>query len=207
MGKLKQLAAGVVTLIVAATAPAQGNDVLQRAFDASYTAETSANYTDAIAALTSVYEATSYPLNLRLGWLQYQAKDYAGAAAYYQKAVELRPYSIEAKFGYVKPLAALEKWDAVLRQYQAILAIDEQNTQANYWAASILYNRKEYAKAAKYLTRVVNLYPFDYSSSTLLAWTYLNLGESNSASALFSHALLIKPGDSSALEGLGKIRN
>jgi tetratricopeptide (TPR) repeat protein len=120
--------------------------------------------------------------------------------------VELKPYAIEAKFGYVKPLAALEKWDEVLGQYRAILAIDEQNTQANYWAASILYNRKEYKTAAKCLTRVVNLYPFDYSGSILLAWTYLKMGEPNDARVLFGKALMMRPNDSSATEGLGLLK-
>ncbi|WP_262706461.1 hypothetical protein [Hymenobacter metallilatus] len=36
------------------------------------------------------------------------------------------------KFGLIKPLNSLNQVDKMLATYQAILRIDEQNTQANY---------------------------------------------------------------------------
>ncbi|MFX4439369.1 tetratricopeptide repeat protein, partial [Acinetobacter baumannii] len=87
-----------------------------------------------------------------------------------------------------------------------ILKIDAQNVTANYWAGVMQYNRKKYEQAARHFEKVVNLYPFDYDSNHMLAWTYLNLGKNNDAKTLFNKALLIRPADSSSLEGLSKIK-
>ena len=177
---------------------------LQTAFSASYLSESKGNYAEAIAALTNVYDEKNYELNLRLGWLNYEAKNYPVSITYYQKAIDLRPYGIEARLGYVKPASALEKWDDVLAQYEAILKIDPQNTTTNYYAGMIYYNRKDYTKAASYFEKVVNLYPFDYTSSLMLGWSYLMLGKNADAKILFQKVLLISPGDASALDGIKK---
>lgn len=188
------------------SATAQQEAKLQAAFKESYTQEANKQYTSAITTLKNVYEEKSYELNLRIGWLYYLVKDYPQSQAYYQKAVNLKPYALEAKFGLLKPLTSLESWEKVLQLYEDILKIDPQNTFAGYWAGVIYYNRRKYEQAAKYFEKVVNLYPFDYDGNHMLAWTYLNLGRSNDAKILFNKALLAKPGDASCLEGLGKIR-
>ncbi|MBK6937312.1 MAG: tetratricopeptide repeat protein [Chitinophagaceae bacterium] len=185
---------------------AQQDAKLQAAFKESYSQETNKQYASAIATLKAVYEEKSYELNLRIGWLYYLNNDYPQSQTYYQKAVNLRPYAIEAKFGLLKPLISLQNWDKALQLYEDILNIDPQNTIAGYWAGIIYYYRRKYEQAAKLFEKVVNLYPFDYDGNHMLAWTYLNLGRSNDAKILFNKALLAKPGDASCLEGLGKIR-
>jgi len=52
----------------------------------------------------------------------------------------------------------------------------------------------------------VNLYPLDYDSVIMLAWTKLKLGKSNEAKVLFNHALTLRPNDKSAMEGLKLIK-
>jgi tetratricopeptide (TPR) repeat protein len=71
---------------------------------------------------------------------------------------------------------------------------------------SIYYGRKDFVKAEKYLEKVVNLYPFDYDSMVLYAWTNLKLGKTREAQVLFNKVLLIRPKDVSALEGLALIK-
>jgi len=71
---------------------------------------------------------------------------------------------------------------------------------------SILYGKKEYADADKYLEKVVNLYPFDYDSNILYAWTQYRLGKFREAQVLFHKVLMIRPNDPSALEGIGLIK-
>ena len=83
-----------------------------------------------------------------------------------------------------------------------MLKIDPQSTLANYRLGSIYYGRKEYSKAEKYLTKVVNLYPFDYDSVVLLAWTLLQTGQNGKAKELFYKALMYNPDSDSAKEGL-----
>ena len=174
------------------------------AFTTSYAAEAKADYAEAIAPLKAVYTGT-YEQNLRLGWLFFLAKNYTAAAAYYQKAVEQRPYAIEPKLGLIKPLNALGQVEKILGTYERILKIDPQNTQANYWTGVIYLNRKAYDQAARYFERVVNLYPFDYDSTISLAWAYLNLGKKADARALYTKALLIRPGDAAATAGLKRL--
>lgn len=179
---------------------------IQDAFENSYTLQEKANYTGAISAIKAVYDESSYEINLRLGWLSYLGGLFTESTAYYQKAIKLHPYAIEAKFGFVYPAAALGNWDQVMTQYFDILKIDPQNTLANYRMGSIYYGRLDYATAEKYLEKVINLYPFDYDSNILYAWTLFKLGKSREAQVLFNKVLLIKPKDSSALEGLGLIK-
>ncbi|MBF9141892.1 tetratricopeptide repeat protein [Hymenobacter properus] len=191
-------------LVCAAPAVAWAQADQATAFASSYAAEAKADYADAIAPIKAIYTGT-YEQNLRLGWLYFLAKNYTASAAHYQKAVEQRPYAVEPKFGLVKPLNALGQVEKMLNLYQDILKIDAQNTQANYWAGVIYLNRKSYAQAARYFERVVNLYPFDYDSTISLAWAYLNLGKKAEARALYTKALLIRPGDAAATAGLKRL--
>jgi tetratricopeptide (TPR) repeat protein len=156
--------------------------------------------------MKTIYKADSYIINIRLGWLYYLAKQYAESIKYYEKSIALKPYAIEARFGCVKPLSAIESWDKVKANYLEILKIDPQNTLANYWLGVIYYNRKDFVSATKLFEKVVNLYPLDYDSVIMLAWSKLNTGKSADATVLFNHALILRPNDSSALEGLKLIK-
>jgi len=178
----------------------------QSAFAKSYEYEKSSNYSAAINEVKSVYESADYFCNIRLGWLYYLNKNYHESIGYYNKAITLKPYAIEARFGCVKPLSAIESWDKVKEQYLQILKIDTQNTTANYWLGVIYYNRKDYVNANKLFEKVVNMYPLDYDSVIMLAWTKLNLGKPADARVLFNHALTIRPTDSSALNGLKMLK-
>lgn len=197
MDLVKSFATAILLLI---TLRAAAQDQLA-AFAASYAAEAKADYPAAITALRTGYAGT-YEQNLRLGWLYFLAKNYTVSSGYYQKAVEQRPYALEPKFGLVKPLNALNQVSQMQAQYAAILRIDPQNTQANYWLGVILLNQKAFDKATRYFEKVVNLYPFDYDANLSLAWCYLNLGRKTDARVLYSKALLIRPNDPTATAGL-----
>lgn len=195
----------VIFCVTTSTLQAQ-TDAMQDAFSNSYKLEAKADYTNSIAALKKVYDDKSYELNLRLGWLEYSAGMFTEAMAYYQKSIDLMPYSIEARLGYVAPAAAVGDWDKVIAQYKKILEIDPQNSIANYRMGMILYQRKDYQNAYNYFGKVVNLYPFDYSSLLMYAWTNYQLGKLREAKILFNKVLLYSPNDSSAKEGLGLIK-
>lgn len=185
---------------------AQSNAVLQKAFHNSYTDELNKNYTAAINDISPYYTDNSYELNIRLGWLHYLNQNYNASKNYYQKAVTLKPSSIEAKFGFVKPLSFLQSWDKVLEQYMAILKIDPQNTQACYWAGIIYYNRKQYDVSIRLFKTVATLYPYDYDGNHMLGWSLLMDGKKDEAKGYFEKALLIKPGDDSSTDGLSKCK-
>ncbi len=179
---------------------------IQEAFENSYSLEKKADYTNAIAALKAVYSEDSYEINLRLGWLNYLSGLFTESSAYYQKCIKLRPMAIEAKLGYVLPAAAIGNWDQVMAQYEDILKIDPQNTLVNYRVGMIYYGRSDYPTAEKYFEKVVNLFPFDYDSNIMYAWTEYKLGKLREAQVLFNKSLMMRPGDSSATEGLNLIK-
>ena len=206
METLKKTAIVAIIAFLYTGLMAQNPVSLQTAFVKSYEQEQSGNYSDAVNSLKAIYKADSYVINIRLGWLNYLAKQYTEAVSYYEKSIALKPYAIEARFGCVKPLSALENWEKVKLNYEQILKIDPQNTIANYWLGVIYYNRKDYANAIKLFEKTVNLYPLDYDSVIMLAWSKLNSGKSADAKVLFNQALILRPDDSSALSGLKLIK-
>src|SRR5450759_411581 len=185
---------------------AQDYTKLGAAFSESYTKEKSGKYVDAAMTLKSCYDANSYEINLRLGWLTYLQGQFTESMGYYNKAIELMPYAIEPRFGVVLPASSLGNWDMVIAQYNKILTIDPNNTVTLYRLGLISYDKKDYTQAYKYFEKVVNLYPFDYQSVVMLAWTNYKLGKTHDAKILFNKALLYSPDDASAKEGLSLIK-
>lgn len=195
-----------VTFVTIQISIGQTDAVTRSAFADSYKAELNGNYTVAVNQVKSVYQADSYNANARLGWLLLLSKQYTESVIFYEKAIRLKPYVLEARFGLIKALNALESWDKVKEQYESILKIDDQNTTALYWLGVLLYNRKDYDSAARNLEKIVNLYPMDYGSVIMLAWTRYYQGKSADARILFNQALLLSPDDASALSGLNLLK-
>jgi tetratricopeptide (TPR) repeat protein len=205
MKKIHLLLIGSVLTLGLNQAQAQ-NDKTAAGFSQSYEKETKKEYASAIASLKEVFDPKSYEVNLRLGWLQYEAGQYKESMASYQTAISLMPYSIEAKLGYVYPAAALGNMDLVVAQYSKVLSIDPQNTTANYRMGLIYYDKKDYQTAFSHLEKVVNLYPFGYDALLMYAWTNYQLGKTREAKVLFTKVLWLSPNDKSALEGLALIK-
>ncbi|WP_080057718.1 tetratricopeptide repeat protein [Spirosoma aerolatum] len=175
------------------------------AFKESYSYESKKEYKKAIAALSKAND-DSYEVNLRQGWLHYLAGLLTESVNYYQKAITQRPTSIEARLGYALPASALNNWDNVTEQYQAVLRLDPNNTVTNYRVGLMYYYRKEYKTAESYFQKVLKLYPFDHDSLLMLGWTKYMLGQGNEARVLFNRALLNTPTDSSATQGLAALK-
>jgi tetratricopeptide (TPR) repeat protein len=202
----KTLSSAIIGLLVLSSIHAQDYKATQDTFEKSYIYEYNGEYSKAIDGLKAIYSEESYEINLRLGWLTYLAGFFTESTAYYQKAIELKPLSIEAKLGYVYPASALGNWEQVKKQYNDILQIDAQNTTANYRLGSIYYGAEDYTTALKYFEKLVNLYPFDYDGLLMFAWTNLKLGKFREAEVLFNKVLMNRPNDESALEGLELIK-
>lgn len=204
--KIKSAFFFIVVFIFASTAYSQDLNAMKEAFANASTYEENKEYTKAIAEILSVYDASSYETNIRLGWLYYEYGSYTTSAQYYAKAIALMPYCIEARLGYVLPQKALGNWNLVKAAYEVILKIDPMNSYANYNMGLIAYNSKDYQTAYTYLEKVANLYPFDYDITMLYAWINFQMGKMREAKILFTKALLISPGDTSANEGLSLIK-
>jgi tetratricopeptide (TPR) repeat protein len=177
-------------------------ETLENAFAKSYELEKNKDFSSAANELKKVYDQASYEINLRLGWLLYNAGIFDESINYYSRARQLKPYSEEARFGLILPKAARGLWDEVIELYNQILEIHPNNTIAMYRLGMVYYQRKNYDKALPLFSRVVDLYPFDYDGLLMLAWTSYFLGNFNQAKVLFNKVKLYNPGDASANEGL-----
>jgi tetratricopeptide (TPR) repeat protein len=195
-----------ITGLPAQKLAAQDYSALQQAFATSYTLETAGDYSTAISTLKKVYDESSYELNARLGWLNYMAGQFSESTTYYSRAAAIMPYSIEARLGYALPASAMGNWDQVVNKYLEILKIDPANYTANYRLGLIYYGRKDYAEGIRYFEKIANMYPFDYDAIHMYGWSNYQLGKFREAKVLFNKTLLIRPADSSALEGLGLIK-
>ena len=196
----------VITLITATHSHAQYSESVLKTFQQNYALEKSGDYKKAIQQIMAVYQAESYEMNLRLGWLHYNAGMWNESKQYYGRALDLLPYSEEARFGIILPLAAQASWDEVIKYYNQILANNPGNTVALYRLGMVYYGRKEWVQAARNFQKVVDLYPFGYDGLLMMAWTNLQLGKTREAKVLFNKVLLYSPGDASALEGLSLLK-
>ena len=176
------------------------------AFQESYIQEATGDFSSAINSLKAVYDEKSYEVNVRLGWLSYEAGLFTESVAYYNKAIDLMPYAIEPRFGVVYPGAAMGNWSMVITQYNKILEISPNNSIAMHRLGLIYYGRKDYESARKNFEKVVNLFPFDYDGLTMLAWSHFQLKNFRESKVLFQKALLHTPTGTSALEGLDLLK-
>lgn len=131
---MKKIIVLVILVLFAVSVNSQSStqEVIE-AFTKSYELEESGEYAKAIASMKSVYDENSYEINLRLGWLTYSIGSFTQSMAYYNNAITLMPYSVEAKLGLIYPVYATGKTDQVISLYKDILQISP-----NYYTA--LYN-------------------------------------------------------------------
>jgi tetratricopeptide (TPR) repeat protein len=188
--------------LMVVTLAGQDFKAIKDAFQQSYIQEATGEMAAAINSLKEVYNEKSYEINLRLGWLCYQAGNFSESVAFYNNAIGLMPYAIEPRFGVVYPGAAMGNWTMVISQYEKILEICPNNSIALHRLGLIHYGKEEYEMARRYFQKVVNLYPFDYDALTMLGWTFFKLNNFREAKVLFQKALLHTPGGTSATEGL-----
>jgi tetratricopeptide (TPR) repeat protein len=196
----------IAGMIISLHPHAQDSKTLQVAFGKSYAFEAKYQYEEAIKTIKDHYSEKSYPINVRLGWLYYLSKNYATSTSYYQKARLLMPAAAEPLWGLLGPQIAAEKWTDVEKTYLAIVKLEPKNATAHYKLGMIYYYRKNYSNAKKYFDVALNLYPMDYNSLLMSAWSNYFLGNMNEAKILFNRVLLLYQSDESALEGLNLIK-
>jgi len=193
----------IVFVVFSVLAFEQKIDPKITAFNKSLTFETNKDYLSAVKELLNIYDSNkdNYLINLRLGWLYYNAGLYTESVLYYEKANKISSSSIEAKIGLTLPLSKLEKWDDVKNVYEQILKLDPQNYTANLRLGQYYLLRENYSQANKYLSVSYKNYPSDYESNLSFGWTQYYLGNRKLAKELFTNTLMLSPNDSLATIG------
>lgn len=166
---------------------------LRTAFKKSYESEAGLKYAKAIEDLIPFANNNTYEVNIRLGYLNYLNAKFLQSTTHYKRCIELAPKSVEARFGYINALAALEKWDEIILQYKEILKVDAGNTKALYNLGLIYYNRLDYTNAQSYLNTYVALYPFDFDGVNLMGWIKYYMCNKEESFVYFKRALLLNP--------------
>lgn len=178
---------------------------VQSAFEKSYALvelSKTPDYKAAILAMKEGYDASSYYMNYRLGWLSYYAGSHTDAVTYFKIALQIMPESIEARLGLVYPVDALGNKNEVRQVYEAILKMDPQNTLVNYKLGLMDYEKKDYMSAKQRFETVLRYYPTDLDAMAMMGWTNNMLGKTDEAKIYFSKLLCFSPKNSSATKGL-----
>ena len=179
----------IATLLTSSIVFAQNTTA--EAFSKSYSFEAKKEYKKAISTLLTIKE--NYPVDLRLGWLYYLDGAFNKSKIYYKKAIGFKQKSIEARFGLVYPISAMQNWDEVIKVYDEILKINANENTVNYRLAIIYYTRKNWDKAEYYLYKILETYPFDYDTNLLLGNTFIKNGKIKEAKKVLELALLYNP--------------
>lgn len=195
----------LITALLALALGMQAQVNPSQIFANSYGYESSGDYQKAIDELTAL-SGYDYHKALRLGWLYYLSKDFTNSEKYYNQAINLAPKAVEALLGICYPLEAQKRTDELEVVYKKILALDKTNSKINYALGNIYYYKKDFIRAEKYYDLVHSMYPFDYYSTLMSAWTKYFLGKKNDAQRLFNIVLIISPTDQSAKDGLALLK-
>jgi tetratricopeptide (TPR) repeat protein len=176
------------------------------AWQKSLDAELKGNYADAIKALTYAFKArpNSYLFSSRLGWLSYAKGDYHGAESYYARALKAAPQSIEAKLGYLGPLAALKEYSQVAAIAGQVVRADKDNYYGNLWQAFALEKQHKPKAAEPILRHLLAEYPTDVTVLNELGQVRLALEDPAAARELFALALALDPGNAVATANMPK---
>ena len=207
MKKFAAISTAFITMILlffAINLNSRTPDEKVKSFNESIKHENNKNIDKAIESLRSIYASNkeNYLINIRLGWLYYQKKDYSKSKEYYSEAVIINPKSIEAKLGLTLPLSAKNEWDKIKELYFDILKLDAMDYTANLRLGQIYLQNADYNNAKKYLEIAFTSFPSYYEPNLSLGWTYYYLGNKDKAKMLLTQALMLNESDSLAEEGL-----
>lgn len=194
----------VILIFFAVKLNSKTPDEKVKAFNESIKLESDGKIDKAIEPLLKIYNTAkeNYLINLRLGWLYYQKKDYSRSKDYYSEAIRLNPKSIDAKLGLTLPLSALNEWNKVKELYLDILKSNSMDYTANLRLGQIYLQNGDYNNAKKHLEIAYNTFPSYYEPNLSLGWTYYYLGIRDKAKILLTQALMLSEGDKLASEGL-----
>ena len=177
----------------------------QKAYYESYNFERNQNYKEAVKAMSPILDAApnSYPVNLRLGWLNYLNKNYANSVYHYKKSISCAPNSIEAKLGCCYPLMAQNRYDEVETLCYRIIQTDHHNYYGNLNLAFVLRMQKKFKQAKNIAVEILESYPTDTKFLTELALNTYALGEKEKANSIFRKIIILEPSNTTANYYLG----
>ena len=167
----------LLTLLILVTSLFSSNvefNLIKQSYFKSYDYEKVGRYQEAIKVLVPLYKKypNGYTLNLRFGWLFYLNEHYNDALEYYNKAAQLKPYSMEPKLGLIKIYLNMYQYQKAETVGNAILKVDYHNYYGNFYTIRSLIYQKKYNTALKITKKMLTLYPTDVLFLEQLATIY-----------------------------------
>ena len=149
-------------------------NLIKQSYFKSYDYEKVGRYQEAIKVLVPLYKKypNGYTLNLRFGWLFYLNKHYKDALEYYNRATQLKPYSMEPKLGLIKVYLNMYQYQKAETVGNTILKVDYYNYYGNFYTIRSLIYQKKYDTALKITKKMLALYPTDVLFLEQLATIY-----------------------------------
>ncbi len=144
----------------------------QEAWKKSIASELRKNYDQAITDLKDYTSnnGDKYNAALRLGWLYYSKKDYAGAVKYYQLAAKNSQGAVTPLLGLMNSYRAAKQTKEAVRACKSVLVLDKTNYTATMTLAGMLYDAKDYRNSGLQYAKINKLYPEDLGAMSGLGW-------------------------------------
>ncbi len=142
-------------------------------------------------------------LLFELGNLLVAGKEYEGAIASYDEALEIKPDSHEAWNNQGSALGKLEKYEEAIASYDRALEIKPDSHEAWNNRGSALDDLENYEKAIACYDRALEIKPDDHQAWYNRGIALFHLGEYREAIASYNWALKIKPDNHQAWNNRG----
>lgn len=131
--------------------------------------------------LTEAYAAKAYVQGM-FDW------DWAGAETTIQRALTIRPNSLEARYVYALLLMAMGRLDESVEQIDEAARLDPLSAQVQSTFGRILYRARRYHEAIERLERARELEPRNAGTYGRLGDVYTHMGRHDQAIAAFNRA-------------------
>lgn len=142
---------------------------------------------------------------LRLGWLSYLSENYNDSIKYYTRALNINPYSIDARLGLTLPLLAQSRWKEAAIYARQVIAISAWNYYAHIRLMASEAGQLEWEVLQDHAAAVALHYPSDPTVFAYLALAYAMQSERAKAILTYNQVLERSPDNKEALNYLSKI--
>ena len=152
------------------------------------------NYREAIRLGGAVAADTANGrLAFALGASYAALNDFQNARTYLERAVSLRPQETGYRFHLARLLVQLSMAGEATDHYEAILDQDSTFLPALYQLGLLMYERREYPRAAGYFQRIIRINPRDFLSQYYLGACYATMEQPDSARYVLSACVTLQP--------------
>ncbi len=146
-----------------------------------------------LVAVLAFPAAAGYDEILERGRSAMRARDFAGAAEAFQRAVDLRPDEVDAWFQLGLARSANDEGDAAIAAYRRVTEMDPRHAKARNNLGNVLFRRDAYEEALTWYTRALEIEPDYMLARYHQGWVLRHYNHNEEAEAAFSHCLQLTP--------------